>query len=203
MLRPLSDSDKCWLADRLYEEAGLKSRGHAYVDMGLSVMWATCNVGADSPGDYGNYYAWGETEPKQRYDEDNCETYNKEIGDIGGTNRDVAHVKWGGSWRMPTEAEFEELLDEDNCTWEWTTQDGHSGYKVTSKKTGNRIFLPAVGWRDGTSLRNAGEDGFYWSSTPSGSNTRNAVGLDFFSCYRLTNWYYRNYGRTVRPVVEF
>ena len=93
--------------------------GHGYVDMGLSVKWATCNVGADSPNDYGNYYAWGETETKSSYDEGNCETWKKKIGDIGGTIRDVAHAEWGGGWRMPTVAEFEELRH--NCIWTWGT----------------------------------------------------------------------------------
>ena len=178
--------------------------GHAYVDMGLSVKWATCNVGASSPGDYGNYYAWGETETKSNYTSDNCATYNKQISDIGGTSRDVARVKWGGNWRMPTEAEFEELLDQDNCTWEWTTQNGHNGYKVKSKKTGNSIFLPAAGWRYGTSLYLAGERGSYWGSTPGESDPQIAVYLYFYSSYRRgTYWYYRHLGFTVRPVVEF
>ena len=189
-------------AQKLQDATGSIS-GHGYVDMGLSVKWATCNLGASSPGDYGNYYAWGETATKSSYDDDNCATWEKEIGDIGGTSKDVAHAEWGGGWRLPTEAEFEELIDEDNCTWEWTTQNGHNGYKVRSKKTGNWIFLPAAGWRGGTSLGDAGEDGLYWSSTPYESDTQIAVRLDFSSGYRYTYCYIRYYGHSVRPVGEF
>ena len=176
--------------------------GHAYVDMGLSVKWATMNVGASSPGDYGNYYAWGETATKQRYDEDNCATWEKEIGDISGTSKDVAHAEWGGSWRMPTRAEFRELLYEVNCTWTWATLDGHDGYKVRSKKTGNSIFLPATGWRYGTSLKYAGEYGGYWGSTPFEGRPQRAVGLFFISCYRCTRWDDRSVGLPVRPVID-
>ena len=177
--------------------------GHDYVDMGLSVKWATMNVGASSPGDYGNYYAWGETATKQRYDEDNCATWEKEIGDISGTSRDIAHAEWGGSWRMPTRAEFRELLDEVNCTWEWSTLDGHRGYKVRSKKTGNWIFLPAAGWWNGTSLGYADEYGSYWSSTPYESGFRHAYRLGFYGGHRDCYWICRNYGRSVRPVGGF
>ena len=148
--------------------------GHAYVDLGLSVKWATCNVGADSPEDYGDYYAWGETSVKSSYEEPNCLTYNKPIGEIGGTSRDAAHVKWGGSWRMPTDDEMEELCTK--CAWTPTTLGGKSGYKVTGP-SGKSIFLPAAGYRYGTSLYNAGYYGYYWISTPSE--------LPFFPVYHL------------------
>ena len=151
--------------------------GHEYVDLGLSVKWATCNVGASSPEDYGDYYAWGETETKASYDEDNCETWEKKIGDIGGTSRDVARVKWGGPWRLPTLDEIREL--EDNCDYEWTTLNGVKGVKYTSRKNGNSIFLPAAGWRRGTSLDGAGEYGDYWGSTPYEGDSQSAYGLDF------------------------
>ena len=177
-------------------------QSHEYVDLGLSVKWATCNVGGSKPSDYGDYYAWGETSTKSSYDEDNCETLRKEIGDIKGTSRDVAHVKWGGSWRMPTKAEFDELLDSDNCTWTWTTLGGHKGYKVTSRKNGNSIFIPAAGGRYGTSLYRREEYGCYWSSTPYESNTRRAYSLDFHSSYHSTDWSGRYFGYTVRPVAE-
>ena len=178
--------------------------GHAYVDMGLRVKWATCNVGAFNPGDHGNYYAWGETETKQSYTDNNCATWKKEVDDIGGTSRDVAHAEWGGGWRMPTRAELEELSDEDNCTWEWTTQDGHKGYKVRSKKTGNWIFLPAAGCRHGMPLY-AGEWGEYWSSQPYENYTQeDALILRFNSGHRGTIWSrWRWRGQPVRPVGEF
>ena len=177
--------------------------GHGYVDMGLSVMWATCNVGADSPGEYGNYYAWGETIVKSNYSSLGCETWQKLVGNIGGTSRDVAHVKWGGSWRMPTKAEFDELLDEDNCTWEWTTLEGHYGYKVKSKKTGNSIFLPAAGYRSQTLLYGSDKCGYYWSST-----VDEGIVFAYILCfYRQsigkTDRYPRHDGLMIRPVVEF
>ena len=175
---------------------------HEYVDLGLSVKWATCNVGASSPEEYGDHYAWGETSTKSSYTPDNCETWEKRIGDIKGTSRDVAHVKWGGSWRMPTMAEFDELLDSKNCTWTWTTQGGHKGYKVTSKKNSNSIFLPAAGFRNGTSLYYREEGGYYWGFTPNEGNTQDAYYLYFNSGYHYTYWNYRFDGHTVRPVAE-
>lgn len=108
--------------------------GHAYVDMGSSIMWATCNVGASNPSAYGGRYVLSETETKSSHDVDSCETYEK-IGD---------KYNWGGNWRLPTKAEFEELCNEANFTWTWGDLDGHKGYKVKSKKNGNWIFLPAA-----------------------------------------------------------
>ena len=178
--------------------------GHGYVDLGLpsGLKWATCNVGASSPEDYGDYYQWGATTspPNNNYTASNCETYGKSIGDIKGTSRDVAHVKWGGSWRMPTKEEMQELIDK--CTWKWKKKGGHHGYIVTGPN-GNSIFLPAAGWRYGTSLHRRGELGYYWSSTPYESNTQLAFYLYFNSGSHDTYWYDRSYGRTVRPVAEF
>ena len=92
--------------------------GHEYVDLGLSVKWATCNVGVSSPSDYGNYYAWGEVRTKSEYTKDNCATWNKSTGDIAGNSTcDAARYNWGGKWRLPTKDECQELLD--NCTWTW------------------------------------------------------------------------------------
>ena len=174
--------------------------GHGYVDLGLSVKWATCNVGASKPEEYGDYYAWGETETKFYYDKDNCETWGKEIDNIGGTARDVAHVKWGGTWRMPTKVEIEELIN--NCDYEWTEQNGVEGGRFTSKKNGKSIFLPAAGGRYGTSLDTAGSYGYYWSSTPDGGNTQHAYCLYLNCGFRISGWSYRFYGQSVRPVSE-
>ncbi len=173
--------------------------GHAYVDLGLSVKWATCNVGASSPSDYGNYYAWGETSTKSSYDEENSRTYDKSMGDIAGNpSYDAARANWGGSWRLPTRSEIEELVD--RCDATWTTMNGHKGYKVTGPN-GNSIFLPAAGWwRYGTSLYGTGEYGVYWSSTPNGSNTSSAYRLGFGDGNFLGYWYYRYHGQSVRPV---
>ena len=175
--------------------------GHAYVDLGLSVKWATCNVGASKPEEYGNHYAWGETSTKSNYSSDNSVTWGKKLNDIGGNpNYDVARKQWGSPWRLPTEAEFEELRQ--NCTWTWTTQNGVSGYKVTSRKNGNSIFLPAAGWRYGASLDSQGASGYYWSSTPHESNSNDAYSLYFYSGTHRTDWSYRGSGQSVRPVSE-
>ena len=175
------------------------SAGHEWVDLGLSVKWATCNVGASSPEGYGDYYAWGETSTKSSYDEDSCATWDKQIGDIAGTSRDVARVKWGGSWRMPTWAEFAELLGE--CTRTWTTRNGVNGCEVTGPN-GNSIFVPAAGYRPGTPLCYAGRWGYYWGSTPHEDITRISYGLDFNSGDRDGHMDDRVGGRTVRPVTK-
>ena len=178
-----------------------KISGHEYVDLGLpsGTLWATCNVGASKPEEYGNYYAWGETSTKSYYFYDNSVTYGKNFSDIGGNPAyDVACKQWGSPWRLPTKAEFDELIRQ--CTWTWTTQNGIKGYKVTSKKNGNSIFLPAAGWRNGTSLSRQGVYGYYWSSTPHESNSHSAYGLLFLSGNHGTNWLNRYDGRSVRPV---
>ena len=177
--------------------------GREYVDLGLSVKWATCNVGASFPGEYGNHYAWGETTTKSDYTEANSTTYGKQMNSIAGNSTyDVARREWGGTWRLPTEKEFQELID--NCTWTWTciTQNGHNGHKVTSKKNGNSIFLPFAGWRSGTSLYGQGTYGLYRSATSDESNTDDAYYLGFDICDRKVYWDNRCYGLSVRPVCE-
>ena len=175
--------------------------GYAAVDLGLSVKWATCNVGADSPEDYGNYYAWGETETKDSYTSSNSVTYEVDMDDIAGdAEYDAATANWGSSWRMPTYDEMEELID--SCTWTWTRQNDVNGYLVTGPNA-NSIFLPAAGYRYGTSLYFRGEHGNYSSSTPLESNSQYAYNLYFYSSNHNTNWNYRLYGLTVRPVAEF
>ena len=179
-----------------------KYKGHEWVDLGLpsGIKWATCNVGASSPEEYGYYFAWGETREKSSYDEDNSVTYEKNYGDIGGDSRhDAARSNWGGSWRLPTRGEMEEL--KKNCTWSWTTQGGKKGYKVTGSN-GNSIFLPAAGDRHGSSLNDAGIYGCCWSSTPDESDADCAYGLYFDSGYHGVVWDIRDYGQSVRPVSE-
>lgn len=173
--------------------------GHEYVDLGLSVKWAACNVGASSIEDSGNYYAWGETATKAEYTQANSKTYGKTKGDISGNPQyDAARANWGGTWRLPTKAEFDELVNK--CKWEWTTQGGKKGYRVIGP-SGNSIFLPAAGWRSGSSLYDADTRGYYWSSTPDGS-TDAVFDLLFFSGYRSTYWIRRFSGFPVRPVSE-
>ena len=174
--------------------------GHEYVDLGLSVKWATCNVGASKPEDYGNYYAWGETKTKSDYSSSNSVTSGKSFSDIGGKSQyDAARANWGGTWRLPTKAELQEL--KKKCTWKWTTQNGVKGYKVTGPN-GNSIFLPAAGYRYGSSLYRAGVDGRYWSSSPSESGSTYACSLYFDSGGQSVLWDNRNYGLSVRPVAE-
>ena len=190
--------------------------GHEYVDLGLSVKWATCNVGANSPEEYGGYYAWGETEEKEDYDwstykwcKGSSYTMTKYCRDryygtvdnktVLDPEDDVAHVKWGGSWRMPTIAELDELRD--SCTWTWTTQNGVNGYTVTGAN-GNSIFLPAAGYRYGSYLYySGGYQSIYWSSSLHESLSDDAYNLNFSGNY---DWNYCNryYGLSVRPVSE-
>ena len=172
--------------------------GHAWFDLGLpsGLKWATCNVGASSPGDYGDYYAWGNLEPMtDQYSGTLCRE-NTNIS--GNPEYDVARSKWGGSWRMPTWEEFEELIY--NCSWEWTTKDSHNGYKVTGPN-GNSIFFPAAGFRYGADTYGAESDGDYWSATP--DYKRYAYKLLFNSDgpYRSWSTYYVN-GQSVRPVSD-
>ena len=167
--------------------------GYAAVDLGLSVLWATCNIGADSPEDYGDYFAWGETETKDSYTSSNSVTDGVEMGDIAGNAEyDAATANWGSKWRMPTKDECQELID--SCTWEWTTENDVNGYLVTGPND-NTIFLPAAGYRRGSSLNLAGEYGFYWSSTPYESNTNLAYYLYFYSPTHYMYWFYRYRGR--------
>ena len=176
--------------------------GHAYVDLGLSVKWATSNVGASSPEDYGNYYAWGETSTKSTYTGDNSKTYGKSSYnyDIGGNSSlDAARANWGGTWRLPTKAEVQEL--KDKCTWTWTTQGGKKGYKVAGP-SGRSIFLPAAGYRDWSSLYDAGSYGSYWASSPDEDGAYCACYLGFYDSSRNVDWSRRDFGRSVRPVSE-
>ena len=189
---------------------------YAYVDLGLSVKWATCNVGSSKPEDYGNYYAWGETEPKTTYSwatykwcngsnitltkyntKSSCGTVdNKTVLELAD---DAARVNWGGAWRMPTDAECTELRE--NCTWTWTTKNDVNGYEVKSKINENAIFLPAAGCRGDDDLINPGNGGYYWSSSLYTDSPNYAWYVYFRSdnVLRLSNARY--YGRSVRPIL--
>ncbi|MCQ2257069.1 MAG: DUF1566 domain-containing protein [Bacteroidaceae bacterium] len=206
--------------DKPVTDDGQFANGHEYVDLGLpsGTLWAKCNIGANSPEEYGDYYAWGETETKTNYTESTYKYspsstekdadgfdiisegyYTKYVpmsksSDYGyegfyddktelELDDDVAHVKWGGDWRMPTKAEQDELIN--NCTWDWKELKGVKGYKVTGAN-GKFIFLPAAG--------------FYWSSSLNESYPSFAYGLYFDSSY--VDWINssRYYGRSVRAV---
>lgn len=178
-----------------------KHEGHGYVDLGLSVKWATCNVGATSPEEYGDYFAWGETSPKEKYTEENSLTYGIQMSDISGNAQyDAATANWGGDWRMPTDYELNELITK--CTWEWINTNDFKGYSVIGPN-GNSIILPAAGCRYGSSLNDAGSRGRYWSSSPFGyDGVYDAYSLNFGSGHQGMGDYDRNDGRSVRPVVE-
>ena len=175
------------------------------VDLGLSVKWADCNVGATTPEGYGDYFAWGETKSKSYYDWDTYKYgYNlRKYNNVDGRTEllmedDAAHVNWGGKWRMPTLDEQQELVN--NCTWTWTKINGINGCKVTSRINGNSIFLPAAGDRHGPSVGNVGSYGYYWSSSLYESNPINAYSLYFYSGGVGWYSYSRYYGHTVRAV---
>ena len=199
-----------------FEQIQQETNGYKAVDLGLSVKWASFNVGATKPEEYGGYYAWGETEEKEKY---SISTYkwcnnsykkmtkyctNSDYGTVDNKTTldledDVAHVKWGGSWRMPTQAEVDELCN--NCTWTWTTLNGVQGYTVTGSN-GNSIFLPTAGYRNGTSLYYNGRYGGYWSSSLASRYIDQAfylyfdgIGYDLDDDDRYT-------GYSVRPVCE-
>ena len=206
----------------------IKENGKDFVDLGLpsGLKWATCNVGATTPEGYGDYFAWGETSPKTTY---NWSTYKYCNGSydtltkycrnssFGGTvygtvdykttlelTDDAARVNWGGAWRMPKEAEYDELRKASNCTWTWTTKNGVNGYKVTSKKNGNSIFLPAAGYRGSDGLGNAGSYCNYWSSSLSMGPSDYAYYVGFNSSGMVwSNYgYLRFKGLSVRAVCE-
>lgn len=188
--------------------------GHEWVDLGLpsGLKWATCNVGADTPEGYGDYYAWGETSTKNNY---SWSTYkwadgsykklkkyntsisygsvdNKTVLDIGD---DAARANWGGTWRIPTEADFEELIN--NCTTLWKSENGVLTWKYTSNINGNSIILPAAGYRSGTGLNYAGSRQYYWSSSIYTDYPYQALCLGSYTSYSS-----RSDGFQVRPVLD-
>ncbi|MBO4874008.1 MAG: InlB B-repeat-containing protein [Bacteroidales bacterium] len=193
--------------------------GHEWVDLGLpsGTLWATCNVGASTPTDYGYYYAWGETTTKNSYSWTTyslCNGTNSTLikycnkssyGNNGFTDNlttleesdDAATANWGSGWRMPTFDEQNEL--KNNCTVTWTTQNGVNGRLFTGPN-GNSIFLPAAGYRDGSELHDAGSLCHYRSSSLDTDNPYNAGTLYFNSDYCLMYYNSRYYGYTVRPV---
>ena len=178
------------------------------IDLGLpsGTKWACCNVGADKPEAYGGYYAWGETEEKAIYDWASytlCDGFINTLqnlgSDIAGTGYDVAHVKWGGAWVMPSRDRIEELYY--NCTCEWTTVNGVEGVKFTSEKNGGTIFLPAAGqrWKSEPPSRNVG---FYWTSSQLENWVDEAYSLLFFASEGVLDYNFRGVGFSVRPILS-
>ena len=197
---------------------------HEYVDLGLpsGTLWATCNIGAENPEDYGDYFAWGETtgynNGKKTF---NWSTYTLCNGSYytmtkyctrssDGTvdnkteldpEDDAAYVNWGSDWRIPTLAQLKELFNSSYTTITWTTLNGVYGRKISKKSDSSvYIFLPAAGYRYDSSLSSAGSFGDYWSRSLDTSDSRIALSLQFHSDYISKHSYIRCYGRSVRPV---
>jgi len=209
------ESDKALVANFVVSSVD----GHAFIDLGMpsGLLWAMCNVGADSPEDYGDYFAWGETEPKSVYSWSTYQycngssstltkyCYNSDYGYNGFTDNltillpedDAATANWGSDWRMPTIGEWQELYQ--NTTHIWTTQNGVNGRLFTASN-GNSLFLPAAGYRYNSSLDDAGSIGYYWSSSLNTDYPSRAWYFGFRSAIFDMYGYDRNYGFTVRPV---
>ncbi len=190
--------------------------GHEWVDLGLpsGTLWATTNVGANTPEAYGSYFAWGEITTKDYYSWDNYKwcngsfykltKYNTDsyYGTVDGITTlemadDAARVNWGGAWRTPTYDEMQEL--KDNCTSEWIVQNGVNGRKFTGHN-GSSIFLPAAGYYDEGNLRSTESCGYYVSSSLGNGCPSYSFYLDFFSRDVSMRQDHRLYGRQVRPV---
>lgn len=184
------------------------------IDLGLSVKWASFNVGASAPEEYGDYYAWGEVEPKSEYlfdnykwSDDNGMTMTKYCTDssygivdgktILDSEDDVAYIKLGNNWRMPTLDEFQELID--NCDSEWTAQNGVYGRKLVSRINGNSIFLPAAG---ADQENDAGLKAYYWSANTLGWGYASYF-LYFTSSYSQRSYGSSCMGRSVRAVQDY
>ena len=198
------------------------------VDLGLSVYWASCNLGASKPTEYGGYYQWAGTKDVSDtgiyLDWSYCPYHTGSDESSGWTKYntkssygtvdnktvleamdDAATVALGGKWRIPTDEEWTELRNTDNCSWTWTTIDGVNGYKVQSKKSGytdNWIFLPAAGSRRGTDLSLVGSGGYYWSSSLNTGGPNLAWYVYFYSDNVSRYRYNRCNGQSVRPVSE-
>ncbi|MBQ6080216.1 MAG: hypothetical protein IJK93_08065 [Muribaculaceae bacterium] len=181
--------------------------GHEYVDLGLSsgTMWATMNVGASCPEDYGDYFAWGETTPKEIYNWDTYQWNPSNITGIIGETRDLkpeydaARMNWGPSWHIPTKDQQDELRTE--CIWQWEQVNGVYGCIVTGPN-GNSLFLPAAGLREDSLLNVAGSFGSIWSSSLFESDPCSAFGLDYFNTWLHWSHGYCYFGRVVRPVLN-
>ena len=223
MIVTLNDNSKVtYSISQVKEVAFVEAEEHEWVDLGLpsGTLWATCNVGANSPEEYGDYFAWGEIEPKDNYSwstykyckgsNDTMTKYcaQSDYGYNGFTDGkkeldpedDAAAVNWGSNWRMPSFSQIIELYNSSYTTTTWTTQNGINGRKITSNSNGNSIFLPAAGYRNDTSLDRAGSRSHYWSRSLGTDGISSAYFLFFNSAYISWNDFDRSYGRSVRPV---
>lgn len=185
-------------------EKNIIINGHEAVDLGLNVKWATCNVGAIRPEECGDYFAWGETSPKDAYTEETYLYYdvanNQKFIDTGteitGTEYDAARKQWGDEWRMPDEEELYELLRD--CLWQWITINGVNGYKVIGPN-GNSIFLPAAG----TFNSEHNECGCYWTGAFSDEDCHwDALCLQFDEFGHYSSYAQPDEGLVIRPVTK-
>lgn len=213
MIVTLNDNSKVtYSISQVKEVSFVESEEHEYVDLGLpsGTKWATCNVGANSPEEYGDYFAWGETKPKSVYNwstyfdtDDNGSSFKKYNENSGLTELlpedDAATANWGSPWRMPSLDQIYELINSSYSTTEWTTLNDVYGRKITSKSNGNSIFLPAAGYRSDDDLYIAGSYGYYWSSS-----LYPEYDYAYYLYFNSGGWdwshYYRFNGRSVRPV---
>lgn len=180
--------------------------GYEYVDLGLpsGLKWASCNVGATTPYEIGEYFSWGELKSKDRYGMDNCPTYGVPMEDFSGdAEYDVAAFAWGSTWRMPTETEMMEL--KENCTIEWVMIDNDTQGCFVTGPNGNQIYLPSGGFITETNVDFADSEAAYWTSTP--DVYTNDAGYATFVYFYNNNfcnrgWMSRYVGLLVRPVSE-
>ena len=223
MIVTLNDNSKVtYSISQVKEVSFVESDEHEYVDLGLpsGTKWATCNVGANSPEEYGDYFAWGETKPKSTYDwstykwcNGSSKTMTKyctrsDYGYNGFTDNltelqpedDAATANWGSGWQMPSLDQIKELLNSSYTTTKWTQLNGVKGRMITSKSNGNSIFLPYAGGRRDGELYYAGNHGNYWSSSLYPSYDYDACYLYFGSDFWSWSGNYRSYGHSVRAV---
>lgn len=165
------------------------------VDLGLSVMWADHNVGADNAREPGRFFGYGDVEGS----ETSNDPRKYESGDISGTENDPAYVYWGSGWRMPTEKEIYELCD--RCRWDWVRVGGTEGFRVTGHNGGS-IFLPVTGMRSNGNPQFEGVRGYYWGGEVSDLGKDYAPALFFYKGGKLVKDYKKAYGFAIRPVYE-
>ena len=221
---PVHDNFGCYY--RAFVEVGdsvfygkVRHYGLEFVDLGIGTLWANMNVGANTPEEYGNYYAWGETMPKTDYSQSTYQFGTQNLGNnynINGTRHDAAHVNMGNAWLMPTSSELKDL--NDKCTWQWTTQNNVTGYKVTGPN-GNSIFLPCAGLMRGSNLDFASVGASYATSTLYGEYSWHTWTLSWYQQYSQNGRYFisnnewvpfqnygsgtvRYFGRTIRAVYK-
>lgn len=203
------------------DEQGNVLNGHEWMDLGLpsGTLWATTNVGSDTPEGYGDYFAWGEVETKKNFNVDNYSHgqgtegftkyvpkdsrdpygYHHQYDDILHLDvaDDVASVLWGDGWRIPDYGQMKELIA--CCTWEWTKQNAKYGYKVYGPN-GQFIFLPAAGFRTASRQMGAGAEGFYWTRSLYAPVPDLAYGFYFCATMDYMSKSVRPDGQTIRPV---